>query len=1355
MRKNDDRTKISEGYSIGLDIGVSSVGWTCLTSDYRIPKHNGRYAMGVREFESAETAESRRLQRGARRRYNRRIKRIQLLQQIISPLFKGDPGYFIEFDEKEKHFWRNNNRFEKNSLSETLDYLGMNTRNYPTIYHLRHELLTKHEKTHPRLIYLALHHLVKYRGHFLNENMNWTHNAEADTLQSLLPEYFNELTNHQYRELKIDHNKYNQIINLLKDNHMTNADKRKNILDITGKAYKEPVSLIVGLKSNAAKLFSESDQAALYKEEKLGISFSDEDISETLDKLTDEERSVIEKANVIYQSVLLNELLGDAHCVAEAKVRDYEQFGTDLRTLQKIYNRYFGEQAYRDMFITSKDNLRKYNETRNKKLLCEFDKFLKVHKEEDKFYNSLKKKLKELQKNNPAANDEQNIVAQVIRQLENQQFLRKLKTKDNAAIPHQNNVYEAEKILRNQQAFYPEITDEMIGKTKEIISFRIPYYIGPLVKNKKDAKFGWVTRKKEDEHATPWNFYNVIDQSRSAEDFIDNMTSFCAYLIDEKVLPKHSLIYERFELLNELNGIQIRSSQELPDKKFRLSREEKQWLVDNLFSKKKTVTHKNLKEALKNSPFKYLIIDENTDSLKNIYGTQKEDRFGSSLSTLIDMQNIFGSIAELSFDMLEEIIYWITVFEEKDIIEMKIKEKYPDIEKKKVNNLVNLNYTGWGRLSKQFIDELPADETNGLTILDIMEREPKVLMEIMSVEKYNLNERIANMNFKNKTSYTKIKYKDIEELQGSPALKKGIWQAVLLIEELVDIFGEPDNIMIEFAREEGEKERTNKRKNKLKELEKAISSDEKELKQFLKKHTQYDDNEYKNERLYLYITQQGKCLYSGESLNISRLRDYEVDHILPKSFVKDDSIDNLALVKKKMNQEKGNQKMPLEILDSQQKVKQKLYWKKLQENKLISQRKYNRLLKESFSDQDKEGFFARQLVETRQITKHVKDLLNERFENTEIHTVNANIVSGLREHSNILKLRNLNNKHHAVDAALAAIIIQFIINQYGVNFLSFNFQYQEARKKWREMITKYRKHFFLFSDIDRYDNFVHFQTGELLTGREFLSVLNDDMPWQTTKKIGTSESAFYDQTLYSPKEPKGRNPQYTSSKLSQGVHSSMGRDSSYLISYKYVDKRNREKVESKIVDLFVIEKYQTKNITESELATFLAQKEAKGTVISAKIHTKILKHQLVTVNNHPLYFVSAGEMNNAKQFRPNSGVMEKLYRIINNEESSKEYLLKTFEDLSQNAISEYRSYLPESRIKAIESYIDNVKDLESFNEGVQELMKMASASAARSNIFGGRYERKLDPSKTKFIHQSITGLKYRKPKSYRNELWSK
>src|SRR5699024_12867261 len=110
--------------------------------------------------------------------------------------------------------------------------------------------------------------------------------------------------------------------------------------------------------------------------------------------------------------------------------------------------------------------------------------------------------------------------------------------------------------------------------------------------------------------------------------------------------------------------------------------------------------------------------------------------------------------------------------------------------------------------------------------------------------------------------------------------------------------------------------------------------------------------------------------------------------------------------------------MLLEIINDKNKYYRKQYWKKIFDNNLISQSKYFKLMKESFADQDKESFFARQLVETRQITKHVKDLLHTRFEQTEIHSVNANIVTNLRKNSNITKLRDLNNKHHAVDAVL-------------------------------------------------------------------------------------------------------------------------------------------------------------------------------------------------------------------------------------------------------------------------------------------------------------------------------------------------
>ncbi len=38
---------------------------------------------------------------------------------------------------------------------------------YPTIYHLRHALISNTEPHDPRLVYLAIHHILKSRGHFL------------------------------------------------------------------------------------------------------------------------------------------------------------------------------------------------------------------------------------------------------------------------------------------------------------------------------------------------------------------------------------------------------------------------------------------------------------------------------------------------------------------------------------------------------------------------------------------------------------------------------------------------------------------------------------------------------------------------------------------------------------------------------------------------------------------------------------------------------------------------------------------------------------------------------------------------------------------------------------------------------------------------------------------------------------------------------------------------------------------------------------------------------------------------------------------------------------------------------------
>ena len=60
-----------------------------------------------------------------------------------------------------------------------------------------------------------------------------------------------------------------------------------------------------------------------------------------------------------------------------------------------------------------------------------------------------------------------------------------------------------------------------------------------------------------------------------------------------------------------------------------------------------------------------------------------------------------------------------------------------------------------------------------------------------------------------------------------------------------------------------------------------------------------------NERLYLYFSQNGRSMYSSKPLNIDTLYLYEVDHILPQCYVKDDSLSNKVLVYKDENQRKS------------------------------------------------------------------------------------------------------------------------------------------------------------------------------------------------------------------------------------------------------------------------------------------------------------------------------------------------------------------------------------------------------------------------------------------------------------------
>lgn len=113
-------------------------------------------------------------------------------------------------------------------------------------------------------------------------------------------------------------------------------------------------------------------------------------------------------------------------------------------------------------------------------------------------------------------------------------------------------------------------------------------------------------------------------------------------------------------------------------------------------------------------------------------------------------------------------------------------------------------------------------------------------------------------------------------------------------------------------------------------------------------------------------------------------------------------------------------------------------------SKLISQRKFDNLTKAErggLLPEDKAGFIQRQLVETRQITKHVARLLDEKFNNkkdennravrtVKIITLKSTLVSQFRKDFELYKVREINDFHHAHDAYLNAVIASALLKKY-------------------------------------------------------------------------------------------------------------------------------------------------------------------------------------------------------------------------------------------------------------------------------------------------------------------------------------
>lgn len=1013
-------------FFMGLDLGTNSCGWAVTDQSYNLIKHGKQSLWGVRLFEEGQSAEERRLKRSNRRRMDRKKWRVDILQDLFSSeLSKIDNEFFLRLNNSFYQF-EDKKPLGKYSLFNDKSYSDKEYyKDYPTIYHLRQYLKTNTEKPDIRLIYLACHHIVKYRGHFLMDNV-------SSSITSNDQAYFSEITNnlkHSIEEfipsvdvyLDFSQDNYDKLISIISsDLSPKRLSENLNLLinPVKNKFTKSIINLISGLKVKTKDIIGNDD----YAESSItSFAFSNDKYDTEIEPLILEEFGdtaiVISNIKTLYDWINIKRILKNNSSISEAMIDLYIKHKNDLLSIKKTYRKYFSKQDYYTMFRSSneEDNYCSYVKTtqvNNQK------KYVKGCSREI-FYKAVKTKLESISN---FSSDE--IINKVLNDIQDESFLPKLSTKSNASLPYQIHYNELEIILKNNSRFFPffENKDEeefsFVDKIMNLMTFKVPYYVGPLnaYHNNENGGYSWIVRKEEGK-ILPWNFTHLVNEEESQKAFILRMTNKCTYLKGKDVLPKYSLLYSEYSLLNEINKMQI--NKEL------ISVEVRNLLIDKLFKKVKKVSLESLKSFFKRNGF--------VSNTKDIIITGIDGEIKNSLSSYIDFEKIFGEISYSNINMIERIIFLLTIFEDKNILRNIIKEEF-SLSNDIISKVCRLNYSGWGRFSKEFLEsELYRIDENGEThsIMSIMRCSNSNLMEALYNPKYKLNELVDQINqgiiVCSDFTYSNL----VDSLNCSPAIKRSIWQALKIVKEVSKTLKKPiDKFYVEVTREKLESKKTPSRRYLIENYLKSAKEFKIDYEKLNNQLNKVSDSQLRSDKLFLYFMQLGRCMYSNEPIDIDSLSTgkYDIDHIIPRSFLKDDSIDNRVLVLSDYNKQKGDI-YPISPLIQN---KMEIFWKKLDDNKLISSKKFSKLMRVTKLTDDEIGdFINRQLVFTSQSVKSLIEALKIVSPTSEIIYSKAGNVSDFRRDFELLKSREVNDLHHAHDAYLNIVVGNVYHSKYG------------------------------------------------------------------------------------------------------------------------------------------------------------------------------------------------------------------------------------------------------------------------------------------------------------------------------------
>ena len=460
--------------------------------------------------------------------------------------------------------------------------------------------------------------------------------------------------------------------------------------------------------------------------------------------------------------------------------------------------------------------------------------------------------------------------------------------------PREAYIEEYDSIMKVQRTFYPELlTDALIGRIRD----RIIFYQRPL-KSCKQLVSTCEFEKKE----------RVVQVKRINKEGVEELVER-TITIGPKVAPKSSPIFQVCKVWESIQNIRLY----YPDGTERkLEQEEKQKLFDYLQKNDKLI-FTALRKELKIKPKEKLWCDKLLD--KGIAGNtttailrkalkgyeQYEGLLRFDLKNKVDEDGVILPIIDESYqnEPLYKLWHILYSIEDKDdmrralVGQLGIKEE--DLDDGLMDALYKIDFVkqGYGNKSAKFICKLLPHLQEGKMYSEAAEAAGVRHSDSMTAQERDERSLLETIPLLEKNALRQ------------PVVEKILNQMINLVNVLKREYGEIDEVRVELARE---------LKMSREEREQVLSNNRKRKgknETIAKRIAEYGLTPTKSriQKYRLWQESDECCIYCGKHVDVVQFlrgEEIEVEHIIPRSILFDDSMSNKVCACRSCNQEKGN-----------------------------------------------------------------------------------------------------------------------------------------------------------------------------------------------------------------------------------------------------------------------------------------------------------------------------------------------------------------------------------------------------------------------------------------------------------------